>query len=209
MVAQQQDAVGRLPQHHLSRRVAWRVQGLEVVAAVVEGVPVEHALVPVTGGRSQHPGGVGVGQLAQQLHREALCGHQLVEFPPPGVDAGGLSRQALAVYVADEETAGGAEQLGGETGVVGVEVGQEDVRVSHVHAQLCQTGFQGRPTFLLPEAGVHQQVSVAADEVGVQVFQRVPRQGDGDAVEVGGDLGDHGGTSFLCVCSIIAHGGGV
>ena len=127
-----------------------------------------------------------------------MSGHQLIEIPPTDAVVGDLSRQALAVYVADEQATGGAEQLGGETGVVGVEVGQEDVRVGHVYTQLRQAGFQSRPAFLLPEAGVHQQVPVAADEVGVQVPEGIPRQGDGDAVEVGGDLGDHGGTSFLC-----------
>jgi len=199
-----------LPQHHVPRRVSRRVQGLEVVAAVVEGVPIEHALVPVTGERSQYPSGIGVDQLVQQLQGEALGGHQGIEFPPSGVVcAGDLPRQTLAVYIANEQAAGGAEQFRSQTGVVRVQMGQEDVRVGHVYAQLRQTGFQSRPAFLLPKARVYQQIPVAANEVGVQVFQRVPRQGDGDAVEVGGDLGDHGGTSFLYGVSIIAQRDGM
>lgn len=144
-------------------------------------------------------------QLVQQLQGEALGSHQGIEFPPSGVVcAGDLPRQTLAVYIANEQAAGGAEQFRSQTGVVRVQMGQEDVRVGHVYAQLRQTGFQSRPAFLLPKARVYQQIPVAANEVGVQVFEGVPRQGDrGCPVEVGGDLGDHGGRLLSRVFSII------
>lgn len=70
--------------------------------------------------------------------------------------------------------------------MVRVHVREEDIRVLHADAQLIQAGEQRLPALVLAEAGVYEQVAsaLAFDEVGVQVFQRVPGQRDEDAVDV-------------------------
>ena len=57
-------------------------------------------------------------------------------------------------------------------------MGQKDVQPVPVHAGLRQLALHGLPTGRLPEAGVDQQAPLSRNEIAVQVFQRVPHQGD-------------------------------
>lgn len=74
-------------------------------------------------------------------------------------------------------------------------VGEEDVRVTHVNAQLAEPPDEGLAAGLHAEARVYEQVpppALRAYHVGVEVAQGVPRQGDGDGEDIALDVRGHG-----------------
>ena len=82
-------------------------------------------------------------------------------------------------------------QLGGEAGMVGVEVGNEQVGPGQLHGEVSQSGVQRFPALGAVHAGVHQQVPLpAADQVAVHGLQGVAGQGHRDKEDVWGDFFD-------------------
>ena len=66
-------------------------------------------------------------------------------------------------------------------------MGEENIRVVHGNPQLRQPGQQCLTACLLPEARVHQQIPLPGDDVGIETFQRISGQRNGDGVEAGGE----------------------
>ena len=169
------------PEAHLTGGVAGHQQALEAVAPHLQDLPVPKALIVPAGGRGHGAGGIGLLHPGQQMAGEALLLEALLQLVP--VDLAGvevIQGGAVGLTDVDGPVLGG---LGGQSGVVGVEVGEQDVHLSPPEPQLPEPGEQGLPAGGLAEAGVDEDGPVGAlDEIGVELLERVPRQGHGDAV---------------------------
>jgi hypothetical protein len=73
--------------------------------------------------------------------------------------------------------------------MVGVKMGDEEIRTVEVDSQIVQALPQCGEAFGTVEACIDNEVPVRTlDDVGVERFQRTLRQGDLDDVKVGQDL---------------------
>ena len=102
----------------------------------------------------------------------------------------------------DIDPAAGADQLRRQPRVVAVEVGAENVQPVPVHVRLRQLALHGLAAGLLAEARVDQQAPLSGQQIAVQVFQRVPHQGDVQPPEVLRQSLRHGPLPFQKVDSV-------
>ena len=159
----------------------------EPVAAARDDVAVKQAFV-VVGHRRGH----GNGRVGPALRRQFLLGKALgpaqkgllVHAAAP-LDLGILLQQP-PVYIPDVDVPPLPRgYLGGQSGVVGVQVGQQYVGLLRMDAQLPQPGKQSPAAGFLAKPGVHHQRPVAPlDDIAVEFLQRVPRQGHRDPVKI-------------------------
>ncbi|MPN13995.1 hypothetical protein SDC9_161321 [bioreactor metagenome] len=68
--------------------------------------------------------------------------------------------------------------------MVGVEVGEENIRPVHVDFKFRKPGGKRRPTLRKIEARVDYQAALAQDNVAVEVFERIVRERHVYAVHV-------------------------
>ena len=104
--------------------------------------------------------------MCQQLRRKALRDIK-------GIGVGPFSVLRLLqigpVGPADVNPAGFPNDLRGQAGVVGVEMGEGHIYIPGVHIQLRQPGKQSAAALLLPEAGIDKQAALPpAEQVAVQ-----------------------------------------
>lgn len=99
---------------------------------------------------------------------------------------------------ADVNPAGFPNDLRGQAGVVGVEMGEGHIYIPGVHIQLCQPGKQSAAALLLPEAGIDKQAALPpAEQVAVQFPERVAGQGHRNPVQALRNTLGHHMRSFL------------
>ena len=144
--------------------------------------------------KGQSAGGVGP-VLCQQLRRKALR-----DIKGIGVGPFGLLRllQIGPVGPADVNPAGFPNDLRGQAGVVGVEMGEGHIYIPGVHIQLRQPGKQSAAALLLSEAGIDKQAALPpAEQVAVQFPERVAGQGHRNPVQALRNTLGHHMRSFL------------
>lgn len=174
MVAGKENAVRLVPEAELARGVTGRGQAGEPAAARLQHSAGFQRAVAAGGDGGQSAGGVGP-VLCQQLRRKALR-----DIKGIGVGPFGLLRllQIGPVGPADVNPAGFPNDLRGQAGVVGVEMGEGHIYIPGVHIQLRQPGKQSAAALLLSEAGIDKQAALPpAEQVAVQFPERVARAG--------------------------------
>ena len=147
VVAGKENAVRLVPEAELARGVTGRGQAGEPAAARLQHSAGFQRAVAAGGDGGQSAGGVGP-VLCQQLRRKALR-----DIKGIGVGPFGLLRllQIGPVGPADVNPAGFPNDLRGQAGVVGVEMGEGHIYIPGVHIQLCQPGKQSAAALLLSE----------------------------------------------------------
>ena len=81
--------------------------------------------------------------------------------------------------------------------MVRVQVGEEDVRLVHIYAELGKAGGQGLAALGHAKARVYDEGTLAVlDNVGVEAFERVPRQRHGYGINIVFDVGIHVSVSI-------------
>ena len=194
VVRREQNAPLFLPQADLPRGVAGGLDDLQSAVPHGEHVPVgEGDAGEALQVGAQGPGGVGLQEDPGLGGGEALPGEALVgEGPEIGI-VGPEGHGVVPRPDVDGPPRG--DEVQALAGVVGVDVGAEDIQPGPVRPGLGQPLLDGPPAGGQAEARVDEQGPVRPpDEVGVELLQGVVRQGDGDAVDVPGDLLDHWGT---------------
>ena len=139
---------------------------------------------------TQHLGRVVPPDLLQFRSGEA-CPNILVKQMIPSLLAPALFHQR-AIHRADVYPAAGPVELSRKTGVVRVQVGEEQVCPPQVHPQLPELVLHGLSAGVQTEARVDEQVPLSGEKIAVKVFQRVARQRDIQPVQPLCDLLCHG-----------------
>ena len=139
---------------------------------------------------AQHFGRVVPPDLLQLFPGEARPDILLKQEVPPLLAPAGLHQRP--VQSADIHPAARPVELPGQTSVVRVQVGEEQVRPLQVHPQLPKLALHGLPAGVQTEARVDEQTSLSGEKIAVEVFQRVARQRDIQPVQPLCDLLCHG-----------------
>ena len=170
---------------HLPRRVSRHQQAPQPPGAQLQKLAVLQAFIVTAGGRSHGAGGVGVVQMAQGQKRKALLQKAPLRHTPE--DPAGLRIvQGGTVHAADVDGPRRTRHLRGKTGMIGMQMGEHHVDGLVQAAQGLQPGKQGLPAGALTKAGIHQNAALcAAEQIGVELFQRVAGQGHRDPEEAG------------------------
>lgn len=174
VVAGKENAVRLVPEAELARGVTGRGQAGEPAAARLQhSAGFQRAVA--AGGDGGQSGGRGwpcfvptAPAESPQRYKRHRCGPI---WPPPLLQIG-------PVGPADVNPAGFPNDLRGQAGVVGVEMGEGHIYIPGVHIQLCQPGKQSAAALLLSEAGIDKQAALPpAEQVAVQFPERVARAG--------------------------------
>lgn len=127
------------------------------------------------------PGGL------QLLHRKALPEKALVDARPVGILVGLVGEGE--VPLPQVQGAPGADHLRGQPGVVGVDVGEKDIQGVLLRPGGPQALLEGLAALRQAEASVDEQAALPPpDQVGVELPQRVPGQGNGQPEDPRQDL---------------------
>ena len=201
MVAAEQPPAGRVIQAQVPRRVARRQHAPQHTAAVMERRAVlQLRIEPFPPERGRRLGRI-VSPQGLHLRLGEAVPHIFPVKPLPTGRIRGVFH-AGAVDLPDIDPAAGADQLRRQPCVVAVEVGAENVQPVPVHVRLRQLALHGLAAGLLAEARVDQQAPLSGQQIAVQVFQRVPHQGDVQPPEVLRQSLRHGPLPFQKVDSV-------
>ena len=160
----------------MSRRVPRRQDTAQLVPTVGEHIPVLQIPVLCPDIRCRLLGRVGVPKMVDLLPGEPVLHVLCVQIPPAVVIH--VILHTGAINLPNEKPASRPEQFRRQAHMVAVQMGCKNIHPVPVHLQLLQLTLHGQTAGGPAKACVNQQASLPLDQIAVQIFQRIPLQGN-------------------------------